>query len=212
MKAAIANGVTEVGTTITRADWTMTIRDLGDWRRVWCIATLYSVVPNATWIAAKGRQFDWSVAGHVCALTMVAVSLEASRRSLRMVEKTLKDKAKPVSRGGQVPDGAPFVCAVSLGLLMKDEAEGLIASCGSLVKKFSALSALVLYWSERTSQDFIPTQRAWFAYAIPNPAASVPLPCDVRIPHGELHRADLAGASAIFTTRSEQPLSESGEI
>lgn len=200
MKAAAANGVTDIGTTITRADWTMTIRDLGDWRRVWRIDTVYSIVPGAAWIAAKGRQFDWSVVNHVCALTMVAVSLEMPRRTLRMVEKTLKDKAKVISRGGQVPDGAPFVCAISLGLLVKGEAEGLIAACGSIVTKYSALSALVLYWSERASQDFIPTHRAWFAHAIPNPAASERLPIDFRIPHGELHRADLTGADAVFTT------------
>jgi hypothetical protein len=203
MKAAVANGVTDVGTTITRDDWTMIIRDLGDWRRVWRIDTVYSLVPGATWIAAKGRQFDWSVVNHVCALTMVAVSLEAPRRILLMVEKTLKDKAKVISRGGQVPDGAPFVCAISLGLLMKGEAEGLIAACGSIVKTYSALSALVLYWSERACQDFIPTHRTWFAYAIPNPAASVPLPLDFRIPHGELHRADLTGADALLTTTSK---------
>lgn len=187
LRRAVATAEPICSTPEDSTEWTVSVRDLGERRRVWRMDALYGVVPDASWVYATGQWYDgWSVRNHVCHATAVAVSLDTSRRLLKTVENTLRDKARYTSKGGQLPDGSPAVCAISLGTVTDDAASEVVTGASRLVTNFSALSALVLFWSKRIAADLVPTARGWRAHVVTNPQARVPLPAGFDLPNGIL--------------------------
>ncbi|MCA9675236.1 MAG: hypothetical protein KC464_09390 [Myxococcales bacterium] len=200
LKPAIAGGASIESTPADSQEWCFSLRDLGDHGRVWRMQSLYDIVTDASWVYATGQWYDgWSVRNHVCHATALAVSLDTSRRLLKTVENTLRDKAKYLSKGGQLPDGSPAVCAISLGVVTDEAAKQVTDGVVALVEKFSALSALVLYWSKRIAKDLVPMARGWRAEVVLNPRAKIPLPANFVLPRGVLGMTGIvdtpAGAS-----------------
>jgi hypothetical protein len=168
----------------------VTLRELGAWERVWRLDAIHEVAPEATWVQGTGYGHStWSPRGFVCNASAVAVTINTTRRLITSLENRLRDKAKSRSRGGQFPDGHPGVCTISLGDVRAQQAQEVIEAAAPLVESHADLSALVLFWSERETSNYIPVARRWYAKAIRNAHATNELPPGFQLPDGLLATA-----------------------
>ena len=160
---------------------------LGEWGRVWRTSTLESLIATASRVYITGDfQEGWSVTGYIFHATLVSLTFQTSRRLVNSIENTLRDKGKARSKGGQVPDGMPTVCAISLGTVDDATVGEVLAAAPRLLEARSAVSALVLFWSKRVAENYVPMAFGWRAATFRNPKAKNPLPDDFRLPDGPL--------------------------
>jgi hypothetical protein len=74
--------------------------------------------------------------------------------------------------------------AISLGTVGDELAAQIVSALPAMVTDFSALSALVVYWSKRVSENYVPMAIGFRAQSVRNPAARVPLPDAFALPQG----------------------------
>lgn len=171
----------------------ITSSKLGDWWDVYDFCELTKEIgPDCEQVFHGGIQKPGWETYKATGASVVGIGMASERHLADSVLRTLKKKGSWVSKKGQMPDGECGVIAIGLGECSRSGAEQVMKA---VVKRFEnfhkSVSAVMLLWDERTSEQFLTSKIDTFCIPVRNNFADCPLQDTVHLPTGLVRRVGI---------------------
>lgn len=155
-------------------------------------------LPDASDVLLFGQTLLECPPGTATHANVVGLVYDTKRDLYTTVVSTLKEKARYVSKGGQVPDGSSAILVIDVGERKVADVDAILPRLkGKLKKDHRAVSLLVIAVHLCRRDGFMLRARATVFVPIPNEQAYLPLATDAKVPHDVIYLNELTMPSAV---------------